>query len=456
MYTCGPTVYNFAHIGNMRSYIFADLLKRYLSYKKYNVKQVMNITDVDDKIIRDSQKQGKSLKEFTTYYTKAFEEDTKKLNILAPNVLSKATDHIKDMVKLVEKLIKNKLAYEKNGNIYYKISNFKHYGQLAKLDSQQLKQNAEGRLNLSDEYEKDNIGDFALWKAWRKEDGPVSWETSIGRGRPGWHIECSAMSMKYLGESFDIHTGGIDLIFPHHTNEIAQSEGATKKRFVKNWMHHAHLKVEGKKMSKSEGNFYTIRDLEKKGYNLPLFRLIMLKTHYRQVLDFHFSQFEEAKAIATRFINLLISLDSAKNMKSGKPADKQVKEAIKKATEKFEASMDDDLNVSGALAALFEFVEEVNKKVNNITTQTRQKVKKMLYHADSVLGVIEPLYKEYQKRLKNVSQSREVKKLLEDRNTAREQKDFKTADQARDKLHKLGIEVKDQGTTSTIELIEKV
>ena len=295
MYSCGPTVYNFAHIGNLRAYVFADILKRYLKYGGFKVKHVMNITDIDDKTIRDSQKKGQTLREFTEFYTKAFIEDINSLNIEMPDILPKATKHIPEMASLIKKMLKNGSAYKSKGSIYFNISKFKKYGELAQLEKRNLKQNASKRLNISDEYEKEEVNDFVLWKAWQKKDRDIFWETEIGKGRPGWHIECSAMSMKYLGESFDIHTGGADLVFPHHTNEIAQSEAATGKKFVNYWTHNEHLLVKGKKMSKSLGNFYTLRDIQEKGYNPLLLRLILLKTHYRKILDFSFDDFEKAK-----------------------------------------------------------------------------------------------------------------------------------------------------------------
>jgi len=263
-YTCGPTVYNFAHIGNFRAYIFEDLLRRYLKYKGYDVYQVMNLTDIDDKTIRDSQKEGISLKDFTGRYIKAFFDDLDTLGIERAEQYPAATEHIPEMVELIKKLTENGYAYEVNGNYYFKISAFKDYGKLANLDMAGLKA---GARVATDEYEKDSVSDFALWKAWDEADGDVYWETEIGKGRPGWHLECSAMSMKYLGNHFDIHTGGVDNMFPHHENEIAQSEGATGEKFVNYWMHCEYLIVDGRKMSKSLGNFYTLRDIIDKGYS---------------------------------------------------------------------------------------------------------------------------------------------------------------------------------------------
>src|SRR3989339_892084 len=265
MYSCGPTVYDFAHIGNFRAYIVADILKRYLKFKGFKIKHVMNITDVDDKTIKGSIEQKISLNQYTEKYTKAFFEDLRTLNIEPADIFPRATEHIKEMVSMIQKLIMNGLAYKGEDNSwYYDISKFRDYGKLSKLKLGELK---EGARVKQDSYEKEQAQDFALWKAYDKDDGDVFWETDLGKGRPGWHIECSAMNMKYLGEEFDIHTGGVDLIFPHHENEIAQSIGSTGKKFVHFWIHNEHLLVNGRKMSKSLGNFYTLRDLLSKNYN---------------------------------------------------------------------------------------------------------------------------------------------------------------------------------------------
>ncbi len=258
MYTCGPTVYDYAHIGNFRTYIFEDLLRRYLKYKGFRVVQVMNITDVDDKTIRRSREEGVSLEDYTSRYTEAFFEDIDTLRIEHAEFYPRATEHIDDMVALIQKLIKNGYAYQLQGSWYYDVSKFKEYGKLSGVKLDELKPGA--RVS-ADEYTKDEVHDFALWKAYTPDDGDVFWETALGRGRPGWHIECSAMSTRYLGNHFDIHTGGVDNIFPHHENEIAQSEAATGEKFVNFWLHSAYLIVEGEKMSKSKGNFYTLRDL---------------------------------------------------------------------------------------------------------------------------------------------------------------------------------------------------
>ncbi|MFH1316232.1 MAG: cysteine--tRNA ligase [Candidatus Woesearchaeota archaeon] len=431
MYSCGPTVYNHVHIGNLRAYVFVDLLRRYLKYKGYKLKHVMNITDVEDKIIRDSQKQGKSLKEFTEPYTNSFLKDIETLNIEKPEIMPKATDSIKGMVKLVKALLEKGIAYKTdNGDIYYKISKFKDYGKLACLDIEGLKKNADGRLDNADEYEKEDARDFALWKAYDKKDGDIFWETEIGKGRPGWHIECSVMSAENLGQPFDIHTGGVDLIFPHHTNEIAQSEGAYGKKFVNYWIHNAHLIVNGKKMSKSLGNFFTLKDLLDKKYNAMAIRYELMATHYRVKLDFREDNLKKLTETLDKFSDFLKKLEIVK----GKENNKKVDDLIKKSKEKFEKEMDNDLNISGALAAIFEFMNAVNKIIDKISASDAKKIIELMKKFDTVLGVMD---------FGEGDLGKEIQDMIVQREKARSEKDFKTADKIRDKLKKKGIELKD-------------
>ncbi len=285
LYCCGPTVYNVPHIGNYRSFIFGDLLSRLLKYFGYKVENVMNLTDVEDKTIKYSQAAGIPLKEYTKKYIKLFFDALKELNVEEFKHYPRATEHIPYILRLIEKLEEKGHIYQRNGSVYYKISSFKDYGKLARLDFDKLKQNAQGRLD-EDEYDKENARDFALWKGYSKADGDVFWESKYGKGRPGWHIECSAMSMKYLGETIDIHTGGEDLIFPHHSNEIAQSESATGKQFVRYWMHVAFLKVNNDKMAKSLGNFFSLDDIKKKGISPIALRYFYVSSYYRKQLNF--------------------------------------------------------------------------------------------------------------------------------------------------------------------------
>ena len=440
LYSCGPTVYDFIHIGNYRAYVSSDLLKRYLEYLGFKVKHVMNITDVDDKTIRDSQKAKKTLKEFTDFYLKFFLEDLEDLNIEMPDVMPKATEHIEDMVNLIKKIEKKGYAYRVNNSVYFKISKFPNYGELAQLDKQSLKQNADKRLNIKDEYEKENVNDFVLWKAWDETDGEVFWETEIGKGRPGWHIECSAMSMKYLGEHFDIHSGGVDLIFPHHTNEIAQSEAAAGKKFVNYWLHNAHLIVNGQKMSKSQGNFYTLKDLKEKKYKPLLLRIILLKTHYRQILNFTFEEFEESRAIALRLINFLINLDYVQNKKSN---NLKIDHFIESYRKNFKKAMDNDLNISRAFSVVFDLVNEINKSIALLTVRQAKKIKNFIFEIDKVFGFIEKLYNEYKSLLEEKIEDKEIRQLLKEREKARERKDFQKADFLRQKIAAQGLLIED-------------
>ena len=358
MYTCGPTVYNYAHIGNLRAYIFEDLLRRYLRFLGFDVYQVMNLTDVDDKTIRASRESGLALRDYTERYKQAFFDDLKTLKIQPAEEYPAATDHVDDMIALIQRLVDKGLAYKsEDGSVYFSISKFEGYGKLAHLDLDGLRPGA--RVD-QDEYEKDHVGDFALWKGWVEEDGDVVWESPWGRGRPGWHIECSAMSMRYLGESFDIHCGGVDNIFPHHEDEIAQSEGATGKTFSNYWMHNAHLIVEGSKMSKSLGNFYTLRDLLEKGYSGREVRYLLISTHYRHTLNFTFKGLDASRAALSRLDEFRQRLlDQAGDVQAGDvPAWAMESRGV------FQKHLDDDLNIAGGLAALFDLVSSGNRALD--------------------------------------------------------------------------------------------
>lgn len=437
MYSCGPTVYNHVHIGNLRAYIFVDQLRRYLSYKGYRILHVMNITDVDDKTIRDAKVAGKTLEEFTDFYLKAFLEDLNVLNIERPEIMPRATETIPEMVSLVAELRDSGFAYEKNGSWYFRIASFPEYGRLARLDLRELLRNADGRLSDSDEYDKDDARDFALWKAATEEDSDVCWNTELGRGRPGWHIECSAMSTKHLGQPFDIHTGGVDLIFPHHTNEIAQSEACGVK-FVNFWLHNEHLLVNGQKMSKSLGNFFTLRDLLAKGYDPMAIRYQLLSVHYRQQLNFTEKALLQIPATIQRFRDFMIRLHEAG---SDDPNDAQpgkaTSELISEAAERFENSMDDDLNISAALAAVFTFMREINRRIDrgHLTPPDANAASKLMNRFDRVLGLIASGGGE--------EIPARVTELVEARAEARKRKDFESADHIRDELHDMGFVVED-------------
>ncbi len=430
MYSCGPTVYNYAHVGNFRSYIFADILKRYLKYKGYDVTHVMNITDVDDKTIRGSQEKGQSLKEFTDFFTKEFFRDFDALNIQRPDTVPRATETIPEMVSLVEKLLKMGFAYKgKDGSIYFDISKFSDYGKMANLDLKGLKS---GARVCHDEYGKDNVSDFALWKSYDKSDGDVFWETPIGKGRPGWHLECSAMSMKYLGESIDIHTGGVDLIFPHHQNEVAQSEAVTGKIFVRYWVHCNHLMVDGKKMSKSLGNFYTVRELFDKGFSPKAVRYVLLSTHYRQQLNLTMESLDAAENAVARLEEFISRLKSVKA--DGKHP--EISKLAGRLKDDFEKSLDDDLFISQALAALFEFVKKINRLIDDgkIGKDDAEDILELLEMIDSVLGVM---------AAEDEKIPEDIVALAEKRLAARNNKDWETSDRLRDEINKSGYRIDD-------------
>src|SRR5262250_3890654 len=352
MYTCGPTVYDYAHIGNFRTFVFQDILCRYLKQRGLKLTHVMNLTDVDDRIIANAAAAGMSIRDYTDKFVQAFFEDCKTLSIEAPEHWIRATDHIPEMVQLIQRLQANSFTYPSEGSIYYRIAKFPNYGKLSKIDLTGIQPGA--RVD-NDRYEKESARDFALWKA--PKPGEHFWETEIGPGRPGWHIECSAMAMKYLGETLDIHTGGIDLAFPHHENEIAQSEGATGEPFVRYWVHAEHLLVEGEKMSKSLGNFYTMRDLYGKGYKPSALRYALASVPYRKQLNFTFDGLTQANSSVERLRNFADRLKTGK-LPPGTATGMAERTAL--AAREFDEGLSDDLNTARALAAVFDLVREVN------------------------------------------------------------------------------------------------
>jgi len=428
LYSCGPTVYDYAHIGNFRSYIFVDLLKRYLEYKGYKVKHIMNITDIDDKTIKNSGKIGWNLKRFTEKYTNSFMEDIKILNIEPASIYPKATEHIKDMINFTKKLVEKGYAYEKLNSVYFDISKFKDYGKLSKVDLSQMKPGA--RVDL-DEYEKDHPGDFTLLKRSNLDElkRNIYYDTEFGKTRPGWHLECSVMSMKYLGSTFDIHCGGTDLMFPHHENEIAQSEAYSGKKFVNYWLHCEHLVVDGKKMSKSLSNFYTLRDILAKGYCPKAIRYLLLSTHYRQKLNFTFKSLEGAHNTVKKLNDFIFSL---KNISLEKD-NKEVNNLIKKAEKDFEKKMDNDLNISEALAVIFNFMNKINKL--EISKKDAKKVIDLMKKFDKILSVIDFKAK--------IDVSEDIKKLIKEREQARKNKNYEKADTIREKIKEKGFIIED-------------
>jgi cysteinyl-tRNA synthetase len=422
LYTCGPTVYNYVHIGNLRAFTFEDLLRRYLEYKGFAVDHVMNITDVEDKIIKTARETSKPLEEFTELYTQEFFRDLDTLNIKRAQRTPRATESIPEIIALIEKLVTGKHAYTgDDGSVYYSIESFPEYGKLAHLKLDGLQQGA--RVD-HDEYAKENVADFALWKAWKEADGDVKWDSPWGPGRPGWHIECSAMSMKHLGETFDIHCGGEDLIFPHHEDEIAQSEAATGKPFVHYWLHNAHLLVEGKKMSKSLGNFYTLRDLLEKGWTGREVRYALICAHYREQLNFTFDGLQAARSALQRMDEFLLKLQE---IASTTPKDQPVA-----LVSQFEEALDDDLNISGALGVIFEFVREGNKRT--VTPDEAAGILTVWKRFDDVLGFGMPVKSDVPV---------EIQQLVEERQAARKAKNFKRSDEIRDQLAKQGWVVED-------------
>jgi cysteinyl-tRNA synthetase len=431
MYCCGPTVYNYVHIGNLRNAVFNDLLRRYLKYRGYKVVHVMNITDVDDKTIKRARTEQKKLSEITEFYTKAFFEDLEALNVERPEITPRATEEIAPMVDLIQRLLDKGYAYRAaGGDIYFRISKLDNYYELAHLDRSTLVQGGSGRTNRTDEYTKEDASDFALWKAYDAADGDVFWDVPIGKGRPGWHIECSAMSAKYLGQPFDIHTGGEDLIFPHHTNEIAQSEAANRVKLAAFWLHNAYLLVDGRKMSKSLNNFYTLRDLLAKKLDPRAIRYELLKVHYRSPLDFRLEDFEANSKILERLDDLVAGLGQPKAGAGwGDCAS-----AVTAAEQAFSAALDNDLNISEALAALFEFMNAVNRNSDALSQTNADAVLAALKKFDSVLGVIFP---------KAQALDAAAQSLIDEREAARKAKNFARADELRRELEKMGIIIKD-------------
>jgi cysteinyl-tRNA synthetase len=434
LYTCGPTVYNYAHIGNLRAFMFEDLLRRYLEYRGFEVKHVMNVTDVEDKIIRTVRETGKPLREVTDFFTQEFFRDLDTLNIERAHIVPRATETIPDMIALIERLVAKKHAYAADdGSVYFSIQSFQDYGKLAHLDFDNLQFGA--RVS-HDEYDKEHVADFALWKAWVENDGPVKWPSPWGDGRPGWHIECSVMSMKHLGETFDIHCGGEDLIFPHHEDEIAQSEAATGKPFVRTWLHNAHLLVEGRKMSKSLGNFYTLRDLLAKGWTGREVRYALICAHYREQLNFTFDGLQAARSALQRIDEFLLKLQEhvgrPESFRGGVKASADSQSRPTTLVTGFESALDDDLNIAGALGALFEFIREANKRT--ISPDEAAGILGTWQRLDRVLGFGMPVKSEV---------PTEVQALVEERQAARKAKDFKRADAVRDQLAKMGWTIED-------------
>jgi len=431
MYTCGPTVYDFAHIGNLRTFVFEDILRRHLRGKDWTLKHVMNITDIDDKIINKAIESGQDIKTYTAPYTEAFFKDCETLRIERPDIVTPATDYIPEMIDLVGRLIQSGYAYPEGESIYYRISRFPSYGRLSRLDKRELKLGA--RIDV-DEYEKEEPRDFVLWKAPKHEKEP-RWEAPFGTGRPGWHIECSAMAMKQLGETLDIHCGGVDNIFPHHENEIAQSEAVTGKPFARFWIHGEHLLVEGEKMAKSKGNFYTLRDLIDRGYDPLAIRYLLVSVPYRKQLNFTFEGLDAARSSLDRIKEFLFRLKSSKFKPGRNPA---ISAVLTTARKQLDAALDDDLNTAQALAAVFGLIKEGNIALTEgaLEEENRSEILQWFEVVEQRLGIVPTV-----EALVQVDEK--IDSLIAQRNEARRNRDFAKADRIKQELLDLDVIIED-------------
>ncbi|MBP6990456.1 MAG: cysteine--tRNA ligase [Spirochaetes bacterium] len=432
IYSCGPTVYGYAHIGNFRTFVFNDFLRRYLKFRGYRVDHAMNITDVDDKTIAGANSENITLAEYTARYTAIFLEDLKKLNIEPVEHMPRATESIDAMIDIIARLKEKGFVYDKDGSLYFSIARFDDYGKLSRLDTREIKT---GLRYDTDNYEKDDVRDFALWKA--PKEGELSWDTPFGAGRPGWHIECSAMIRKIFGTTIDIHTGGVDLIFPHHENEIAQSEAAYGEKFVRHWIHAEHLLVNGSKMSKSLGNFYTLRDLLDKGHSPRSIRYLLVSAHYRKQYNFTLEGIGQADQALARIDNLIVRL---RDVKKVGPLDPAIRDMADKMIADFTEAVDDDLNISRGLGVFFEFVHDVNTLINEdrITRTGCDAVLDTMKSLDAVLGVIffdDPAAK--------AIDGSWVESMIAERIAAKKDKNFARADGIRKQLLEKGVVLED-------------
>jgi cysteinyl-tRNA synthetase len=435
MYTCGPTVYNVAHIGNLRTFLFEDVLRRHLRSSGLEVTQIMNITDIDDKTIKGAAAEGVSLADFTSRYTQLFYEDLKRLNVEPAERYPKATDHVPEMIRLIEQLKARGHTYESEGSVWFKISTFPEYGKLSQID---LSKTRRGERVAEDEYEKEDVRDFALWKG--AKPGEPSWPSPWGPGRPGWHIECSAMSMKYLGEHFDIHTGAVDNIFPHHENEIAQSEGATGKPFVNLWLHAEHLIVDGEKMAKSKGNFYTLDDVLARRNDPAAVRYLLLSVPYRKKLNFTWDALTGAAAAVDHIFSTWSRVTDFGAALGAKPSPYPSDERSRTFRHQFDAAMDDDLNTAAALGALFPFLTDINRAFDERTldAQGAEVARLEIERADYIIRAI-PFHKGRQSE----ALTADVEAKIAARNAARGRRDFAEADRIRKELAAQGILLED-------------
>ena len=432
IYSCGPTVYSYAHIGNFRTFIFNDFLRRYLKFRGFRVDHAMNITDVDDKTIKGSMQEGITLAAYTEKYTEIFYEDLRTLNIETVEHNPKATESIDEMINILKKIDENGILYKKDGSLYFNIAKFPNYGKLSLLDKREIKS---GVSFDADEYEKEDVRDFALWKA-PKENEPF-WETPYGPGRPGWHIECSAMIRKIFGTTIDIHTGGVDLIFPHHENEIAQSEAAYGDTFVRHWIHTEHLLVDGTKMSKSAGNFYTLRDLLAKGYSPRSIRYLLMSAHYKKQLNFTLEGITQADQALERIDNFIVRLNDRKDAAGENPEIENICPAL---INDFSETVDNDLNISGGLGVFFEFIHKVNSLISEdkVSGKDAEKVLEAVKKLDQVFGFVF-----YGTGEDNDAGKDRIDQLVNERIQAKKDKQFARADEIRELLKNEGIILED-------------
>ncbi|MCA1591205.1 MAG: cysteine--tRNA ligase [Acidobacteria bacterium] len=433
IYFCGPTVWDYAHIGNFRSLgVFGDTLRRYLRYKGYRVTHVMNITDVEDRIIKFSQERGQTIDEYTARFIAALWEDFDALGCERPDIIPRATEHISEMVSLIEKLVETGHAYQSDGSYYFRITSFPEYGKLSKINFAGNIAGASERVD-TDKYEKEDARDFALWKA-QESPGEPAWDTSLGAGRPGWHIECSAMSMKYLGETFDIHAGGVDLVFPHHENEIAQSEAATGQKFANYWLHAEHLKVEGESMSKSKGNYFTFRDLLEKGFDPIAIRYLLLSVPYRKQLNFTFEGLRGAEKTVASLRDFRTRL---RDTRTEPGSNTELHAAAARSLAEFETALDDDLNTSVALAAIHNLSREVNRALDGcaLRADDQREILELIARFDSVFNIFGGDEREML--------DTEIQALIDERQDARHRRDFARADEIRGELAARGIVLED-------------
>lgn len=438
MYTCGPTVYNHVHIGNWRAYVFADILKRYLKYSGYSVRHVMNITDVDDKTIKGANANKISLLEYTKSYKESFLQGMDELGIETPDVLPCVTDNIEDIISFIKKLLLNESAYTANGSVYFRINSSPHYGKLALLDRQQLQTCNHKHSNDVDEYDKEKVGDFVLWKGWKQEDGPVYWESEFGKGRPGWHIECTVLATKYLNNQLDIHTGGVDLIFPHHTNEIAQTEAVTNKRFSKMWLHNAHLTVGEEKMSKSLNNFLTIQDIKSRNINPIVLRFVLFYTHFQSEINFTEQLVTNARATLKKIVQTLLQIENG----SGGDGIPNWENIIMTARMGVELALNNNLNTFAAIQAILDFDKQIREKIADLSADQKKQVFAFYKKIDAVFNIFLPAHKLY-KETRHKIITEEVISLAERRNHLKHNRQYDEADKIRLNLEDIGVLIRD-------------